>query len=284
MNFRTEIDLPAPRHIIGRHTPVLMLGSCFSDSIGGRLEIDGFDVLHNPLGPLYNPLSISSSLRRAIAGELYTGSDFVDGERGRHCLHYASRYNAPDDDTLAKMVNTDFRTVTDMLHREDFGMLIVTFGTAWVFERNGQVAGNCHKFPAGDFVRRRLDVEEIVNDWRNIILSLPESVSIIFTVSPIRHLADGLHGNQLSKATLLLAIDRLCGIFPGQAVYFPAYEIVTDDLRDYRFYAADMKHPSEVAADYIYSKFCHTYISESVLKESAAFRARYKASQHRQIL
>ena len=167
---------------------------------------------------------------------------------------------------------------------ENLHTLIVTFGSAFVFERGGTVVGNCHKFPAKEFDRRRVDVDEIVTVWAELIDSLPDKVRIIFTVSPIRHLADGLHGNQLSKATLLLAIDRLRSLYPDKTLYFPSYEIMLDYLRDYRFYAADMKHPSDVAADYIYEIFCGSYMTTATRDEALECRRRYRASQHRQIL
>ena len=235
MKFRTEIEPVKTRHSIGIDQPLLMLGSCFTDNVGQRLAIDGFDVLHNPLGPLYNPMSLARCIRRAFAGQYYTEADLVPGPRGWHCLDYASRYSGEDATELLRRLNRDFGTVVDRLANPRLHTLIVTFGSSYVFERQGTVVGNCHKFPATEFRRRRLSVKEIVDTWATIIGSLPDNIDIIFTVSPIRHLADGLHGNEVSKATLLLALEELYPHYPLRAGYFPSYEIMLDDLRDYRF-------------------------------------------------
>lgn len=191
MKFRTEIEPVKTRHSIGIDQPLLMLGSCFTDNIGQRLAIDGFDVLHNPLGPLYNPMSLARCIRRAFAGQYYTEADLVPGPRGWHCLDYASRYSGEDATELLTRLNRDFGTVVDRLANPRLHTLIVTFGSSYVFERQGSVVGNCHKFPATEFRRRRLSVKEIVDTWATIVGSLPDNIDIIFTVSPIRHLADG---------------------------------------------------------------------------------------------
>ena len=282
MKFRTEIEPVKTGHEIHHGDSVLLLGSCFTDNIGERLAIDGFNAVYNPLGPLYNPLSIARCLKAALSHKRYDATDLTAGPRGSHCLDYASRYSGEDRESLLKKINEDFVRVTGAV--ENLHTLIVTFGSAFVFERGGTVVGNCHKFPAKEFDRRRVDVDEIVTVWAELIDSLPDKVRIIFTVSPIRHLADGLHGNQLSKATLLLAIDRLRSLYPDKTLYFPSYEIMLDDLRDYRFYAADMKHPSDVAADYIYEIFCGSYMTTATRDEALECRRRYRASQHRQIL
>lgn len=284
MKFRTEIEPVKTRHSIGIDQPLLMLGSCFTDNVGQRLAIDGFDVLHNPLGPLYNPMSLAQCIRRAFAGQYYTEVDLVPGPRGWHCLDYASRYSGEDAAELLTRLNRDFGTVVDRLANPRLHTLIVTFGSSYVFERQGAVVGNCHKFPATEFRRRRLSVKEIVDTWATMVGSLPDNIDIIFTVSPIRHLADGLHGNEVSKATLLLALEELYPHYPLRAGYFPSYEIMLDDLRDYRFYAADMKHPSEVAVDYIYDIFTNTYVTEKDRAAALENRRRYRASQHHQIL
>lgn len=284
MKLRTEIETVKSTHRIGSETPLLMLGSCFTDNIGARLDIDGFNVSHNPLGPLYNPVSIAGCISRALKYYRYSSDDLVEGPNGYHCLDYASRYSGTDPDSVIAHVESDFSAVANRINNPEPLTLVITFGSAFVFERKGAVVGNCHKFPSTEFIRRMLSVDEIVECWSRIIETLPAQTHIIFTVSPIRHLADGLHGNELSKATLLLAIDRLCEAYPSRCEYFPSYEIMLDDLRDYRFYAADMKHPSEVAIDYIYDFFLNTYMTKQTQEEAAENRRRFRASQHRQIL
>lgn len=170
-----------------------------------------------------------------------------------------------------------------LLHEPEKQVLILTFGSAYAYFYKGEkLVGNCHKFPGSDFDRRRLSVEQIVEQWCKIIDILPANVQIIFTISPVRHLADGLHGNRVSKAVLLLAVDELCK--SGKAVYFPAYEILEDDLRDYRFYKADLKHPNEMAVEYIYDCFSDFMFTEAACMVAKEARRRSVAAAHRQIL
>lgn len=284
MKFRTELEPHRPGFMISHETAVLLLGSCFSDNIGSRLEHDGFDVMTNPFGTLYNPLSIANTLERALSGRYYTSSDLTIGPRGWHCLDFSTAFSGDDAGALLKKINCTLRSLSDFLHKKP--VVIITFGTAWYFTytpEGGRPIGNCHKFPGMDFIRMKLNVEEITGRWRTLsqrLFSL--DCNIIYTVSPIRHLADGLHGNNLSKATLLLAVEELTQNVGGD--YFPAYEAVIDDLRDYRFYAADMKHPSETAADYVYSLFSQAYFTPDTISGALVSRKQYLRSQHRQIL
>lgn len=284
MKFRTEIEPVKSMVSISHGTPLLMLGSCFTDEIGGRLEADGFDVLHNPLGALYNPMSIANCLYRALSGKVYTLADLTRGSRGFHCLDYAMRFSGADAQDVVKDVNLCQSSVADILQRRP--VVILTFGTSFVFERadNGGVVGNCHKFPASFFKRRMLSVEECTGVIDDIIAMVaPVASAVLITVSPIRHTADGLHGNNLSKATLLLACDSAVASNPS-VEYFPAYEALVDDLRDYRFYAADMKHPSEMAVDYIYELFSDTFFDAGTKARALQCRREYMASRHRPIL
>lgn len=284
MRFRTEIEPVRTQLRITLDTPLLMLGSCFTDEVGARLEMDGFDVLHNPFGALYNPLSVENCLRRAIKGPQYSMADLTQGPRGFHCLDYASRFSGDDAGSIIESIECWRAAVASMLVKKP--VVIITLGSAFVFERNdtGTIAGNCHKFPNDYFSRRKLSPEEAEASLSRIAGMLGPCVSaLIFTVSPIRHLADGLHGNNLSKATLLLATDNVADKFPF-VLYFPAYEALVDDLRDYRFYAADMKHPSETAVDYIYDIFSDTFFDPDTKRKALECRRSFRASCHRQIL
>lgn len=278
MVFRTEINV-TPRVGLVRHdSPIVMLGSCFTDNVGALLERDGFAVTHNPMGTLYNPMSILRAMRRAL-GDLppYTAADLVMGPDGQwHCLDFATKYTDPDAATLLKRLNADLRVLGDALRQDK--TVIITFGTSYVYFKDGSPVGNCHKFPAGDFTRSRISPAEVAQCVERIVALLPDA-DFIFTVSPIRHTADGLHGNQLGKATLLLGLDMADCPYE----YFPSYEIMLDDLRDYRFYAADMKHPSDVAVDYIYDRFTQAYITPADQQAAAASRRQYKAAHHRPI-
>lgn len=260
MEFRTTIKPLAKQGTIDHRKPMMLLGSCFSDSIGVRLSESLFDVDVNPFGTLYNPASIASSLRRIITGIPFTESELFNHENRYHCFSHHSRFSSANPDTALTGINTRLQSAHEHLRHAQ--ILLITFGTAWVYRlrANGQVVSNCHKLPAAMFTRSRLSVDDIVAEWTDLLHDLKTfnpALTTIFTVSPIRHLADGAHDNQLSKSTLLLAIDRL-GVD-----YFPSYEIMLDDLRDYRFYAADMTHPSDVAVDYIYSLFSQSYMTDA---------------------
>ena len=271
MRFRTEIERPAPGLKIDHSTPLLFLGSCFADEIGGRLENDGFNVLRNPLGPLYNPATICTCLERAT-GKPYNAVD------------YASRYSGPDADAILNSVNDELNSIRGFLALRP--VAFITLGSAFVYrhlERN-MIVGNCHKLPDSTFERRMLDVDTVKKYLGRIqsVLETNGAAHVVFTVSPIRHLAYGLHGNAVSKSTLLVAVDQhLSGTAGG---YFPAYEIMLDDLRDYRFYAPDMKHPSDVAADYIYEIFSETYFACGTAEAALKARKARLASLHRPIL
>ncbi len=217
---------------------------------------------------------------RAAGGNLFNISDLVEGPRGWHCLTFASRYSGPDPEQVVETVNRDFMKVVDALTARP--TVLLTLGTAYVFTHTSseRIVGNCHKLHPAEFARRRLSVQE-VSDRLRITTSLLRELGcrVIFTVSPIRHLADGFHGNTLSKSTLHLAADSV-----EDAEYFPAYEVLMDDLRDYRFYADDMKHPSQVAVDYIYDLFSRSYFTDKTIALAREARAQFKKNNHRQIL
>lgn len=225
----------------------LLLGSCFTTEVGARLAAAGADVCINPTGNVYNPLSAARTLLNLADGRRYRASELVEVQGLWRSLDHHTRLAAPTPEEAIVKINESMQVGGEALQRAD--TIIITFGTAWVFERQGQVVCNCHKLPAREFIRRRLSVEEIVQAWQPIIDRFTAK-RFIFTVSPIRHKADGLHGNQLSKATLLLAIDAL-----RRADYFPAYEILIDQLRDYRWYKEDQVHPSEAAIDEVFTQY-----------------------------
>ena len=279
MNFRTEISVPRAPFEITHGDGIVMLGSCFTDEVGALLDRDGFMVTHNPMGPLYNPESVLRCLRDAVMGR--RRDDYVIGPDAKvHCLSYATRFTADDEYALDSRVNEALDPFVDFLY-EQATTLIVTLGSAYVYYRadTGAPVGNCHKFPASFFKRERLSVERTADAIGEILSTIPENITkVIFTVSPIRHTADGLHANQLSKATLLLAIDS---IDDPRVCYFPAYETLLDDLRDYRFYAADMKHPSDVAVEYIYELFSNTYFNSDTKAEAQRERRLWLSARHR---
>ena len=263
MQLTTPVDIaPSPLRI-DHSMPLMLMGSCFSDEIGGRLQRAGFDVLCNPFGTLYNPLSIALALHHAL-DDCEIGAEWlVHADGVWHSWMHHSRFSHPEQKTCLAQCNDSIHLAHAFLQRSP--VVIITFGTAYAFSlqsgsiapaMQGQVVANCHKLPAAMFTRRRITVDEIANAWQPFTSLHP----VIFTVSPIRHLSDGAHGNQLSKSILLLATDKMVNSHDGWQ-YFDSYEILMDELRDYRFYARDMCHPSDVAVDIVWQRFQDTYMS-----------------------
>lgn len=240
MLLRTELPHEPLKRRIDVLDRTLLCGSCFTEHIGTWLEDSWVNVKRNPWGILFNPASIAQSLTRCYNKAENNWTLYQRNDKTYSFDHHSS-ICAKDNATLLLQIRQIEEDTRSYLDQTDH--LLITLGTAWIYERNGQIVANCHKAPAEEFVRRRLSVEEIVTMWSPIV----QRWHTIFTVSPIRHIGDGLHGNQISKATLLLAIDELQQRFPDQVEYLPTYELLMDDLRDYRFYAEDMVHPSPIA-------------------------------------
>lgn len=275
MKFRTEIEPLRCRPIEADDT-IVLLGSCFADNMGAKLEQHGFDVVRNPLGPLFNPMSVAAAIERALNNRRFDSSDLTERDGMWHALDAAARYCSDDADALTAALNRDFSSLSKAL--DGPCTLFVTLGTAYVYRliETNRVVANCHKFPSSDFARERLSIESITETWKPLLERLDKKeIRVVFTISPVRHVADGLHANNVSKSTLMLAVDSL-----GRE-YFPAYEIVCDDLRDYRFYATDLKHPSDAAVDYIYEKFAEAYFSPATKETARGRHAEYLRKAHR---
>ena len=264
MDFRTKVELPVDLPSITHAEKLLLMGSCFAENIGKLLTGSKFQVDVNPYGILYNPLSISVALREILCGKEYLKEDLFFYKGLWHSpMHHGAFSGVTPENTLEN-INTRLRPIHASVQKLDW--LILTLGTAYVYcqKEKGHVVANCHKLPESQFVRHLLSVEEVVKEYSSLITEMIThypKLKVLFTVSPIRHIRDGLHANQLSKSTLLLAIDRLQQLFPGQVFYFPSYEIVLDELRDYRFYADDMLHPSSLAIQYLWQRFSEIFFS-----------------------
>lgn len=247
MKLRTEIErTPLPRPL-DRDEGVLLVGSCFTDHIGQWLQESWLPVMCNPWGVLFNPASIANSLMRVGKSSTSINPFSLHLLSGRYySFDHHGQWSGTDPEALQTQLQQLDLDVQAFLAQTKH--IIVTFGTSWVYEREDKVVANCHKFPASEFTRRRLSVDEIVTIWSQVIEVLPIP-AFTFTVSPIRHVKDTLHGNQLSKSTLLLAIDVLQRRYPDRVQYLPVYELLMDDLRDYRFYADDLVHPSSLAIE-----------------------------------
>lgn len=261
MDFRTIIPIK-PQPYITHDTQFLLLGSCFAENIGQRLIDYRFQVDMNPFGVLYNPLSIAQAIERLLTGKPFTADELFQHNGLWHSwLHHGSFSDQSKEKALEKM-NERFTLASQNLKKID--LLTITFGSAWVYEFNGIVVTNCHKVPNNLFVRRRLTIDEIVARYTALFGALRKenpALKILLSVSPIRYAATE---NQTSKATLLLATEALCQQCEGVR-YFPAYEIVLDELRDYRFFADDMVHPSPMAVQYVWERFAQTYFTPDTL-------------------
>ena len=239
----------------------------------------------NPFGVLYNPQSIAQALTMLASRCALTEEELTlfSNEGWSTWMHH-STFSCPERSEALALINTRMEQASQMLLDAD--TLIITFGTAWVYRlrETGQTVGNCHKMPERLFIRQRLSVDEIIEEYTALLEQLwstnPE-LRIIFTISPVRHLKDTLHGNQLSKSTLLLAVDALCQRFPEKSYYFPAYEIVIDELRDYRFYADDMAHPSPQAVEYVWERFVEHCTDAEAQRFMAQWTKVVKALEHR---
>ena len=273
MEFRTQVAIPKPVYDFSYRDETMLIGSCFAENIGNKLNDNKFTVDINPFGTLYNPMSVALSLKRLLYPEPFSQDDLFEHEGIFHSFAHHSRFSSHSVDESLANINQRLYTSANNLRKAT--RLIVTFGTAFTYrlKSNGQVVSNCHKLPERMFLREMSSIDEIVDEWNVFLLSLWEQnpeVKVLFTVSPIRHWKDGAHANQLSKATLLLAVDTLQKKYPKQIAYFPAYEIMMDELRDYRFYADDMLHPSSVAIAYIWESFSRSNLSgesQTLLKE-----------------
>lgn len=265
MEFRTKVELPLKGPEIHHADQLMMWGSCFSEHIGNLLSENKFTCDVNPFGVLYNPISIASSIQRLLDGLPYQKQDLHQEQGQWYSLMHHSSFSSADVTECLDKINQRIMSGHEHLLHADW--LIFTWGSSFVYtwKEDGKIVGNCHKLPARLFERHIISVDEIATAYLPLLQqlrSLRPHLQCLFTVSPIRHLKDGLHGNQLSKANLLLAADQICRELDF-CHYFPSYEILIDELRDYRFYADDMMHPSPLAIQYVWECFGNCYFSPS---------------------
>ena len=285
LKLQTPVETGRSKVGVSLNDKIVILGSCFADNIGGKMVDLGFDVCVNPFGTIYNPVSVCNSVARLTSGIPFSKDECVQMGAGAGLVcsfsHHTSFARRTEGEFL-QVANASLKEAS--LRWKAASKVIITLGTAWIYEylRSGETVSNCLKIDAKEFSRRRLSVRETATLLMNMIARHPEK-EFIFTVSPIRHFKDGAHGNQISKSTLLLALDEVLAKFPERCEYFPAYEIVLDELRDYRFYAADMIHPSDQAVDYLWSRFVRFAMPESELPALDARRRELLRAQHRPI-
>lgn len=284
--FQTNVEIPASKIKLSHKTKILALGSCFAENIGIKLTNAGFDIDVNPFGVLFNPISISNSLELLLNEKVFTINDIFMHNHLWQSFSHSSYFSDTTAENCLQKINTRLTHASKLLRHAD--VLIITLGTSWVYEdiRTSTVVSNCHKLPATTFIRSRLTVEKIVETYVTLInqlVAIRPQLQLIFSVSPVRHWKDGAHDNNLSKSTLLLAIDQLQQQFDNLH-YFPAYEIQLDELRDYRFYATDMLHPSELAVQHIWNKFSNTYFDSTTCSIAKEMEQLHKDLSHRPLL
>lgn len=282
MNFRTEVFPEKPQRFIEHKHVLMFMGSCFAQHMGNAFVDAGFRTLVNPFGVVFNPSSVATSLRFAVENRKFTERDLIFSGNLWHSWYHHGSFAKPDAAELLDTINADLLKTATFLHQADY--LFVTLGTAWVFRHKtlGEIVTNCHKVPGSEFDRFRLTVADIVAEWKLLIAQLKAfnpKLTIVFTVSPVRHLADGAHGNQLSKSALLLAVNELCE--SSDCLYFPAYELLLDDLRDYRYFDADMVHPSAMAVEYIREKLFLAWLSPKSQQLASEVQKLRKSLLHR---
>lgn len=254
MQFRTTVKIESLKRKIGHSEPILSLGSCFADNIASRLAAAKFQITASPSGVLFNPESIASAIERYSRAAAPTAEELREGDEGWYSFDFHSSLSHSEREVALAQMQQAVEQGAEALAKAK--VVIVTFGTAWVYrlKENGRVVANCHKQHQSLFSREMLSIEEIVERYAPLMEGVLAGKKVIMTVSPIRHLSDGLEANSLSKAILRVAIDKLAERYDN-VHYFPSFELLNDDLRDYRFYADDMTHPSAVAIDYIWERF-----------------------------
>ena len=281
MELLTKVQINPSETKIGYQDKILLLGSCFADNIGEKFGEHYFQATVNPFGTLYNPASIMKAITLSFE---HDNKHYILQHNGLwHSMMHHGSFSHPDKNELLSRYNESLTIMHNAL--QEASTIVVTFGTSWIYQMEGMVVANCHKIPAERFRRDCMTVGQIIDMWLPLLVQIPNK-HWIFTVSPIRHIKDGLHANHLSKATLLQAIDTLIvnarGLNPSSSYsYFPSYEIMLDELRDYRFYAEDMVHPSQVAVDYIWQRFVETYMTVDTQGEMRTLYQLWRDRHHR---
>ncbi len=282
MKFQTQVPITKASKPIDYQGKVVLLGSCFSEHIGAKFLYYKFKQNSNPFGILFHPMAIKKMVDRALGLEHYTEEDLFFLNDQWHCFDVHSKLsNSSKGELLGQLKEKVFQTGEKLKNATH---ICITLGTAWVYRKkaDGQIVANCQKVPQANFTKEILDIPAIEQCLLDVIQEThkvnPE-VQFIFTVSPVRHLKDGFVENQHSKAHLISAVQSV--VNAGKAFYFPSYEIMMDELRDYRFYTADMVHPSTVAIDYIWDKFCEAWIAKDATAVMEKVEEIQKATQHR---
>lgn len=283
VQLQTIVDIPSPGFSIDYSHKTLLLGSCFSTNIGNKLETLKFQTNSNPFGVIYNPASIAQAINILLKKNSFDSEELNNHNGLWYSFYHHSSYSSKNKQECLNAINNSLKISKEQLLKSAY--LFITLGTAWAFrhKESARIVANCHKIPAKEFERLYLNPQEIVNALSSAIKSLLAvngNIKIILTVSPIRHWKDGATENTRSKSALILAIKELESIF-SNIYYFPVYEIFMDELRDYRFYASDMLHPSDFSIEYIWERFSNTFFNDDTHRLIKEIEKIVKSFQHR---
>jgi GSCFA family len=265
MELRTTFSIePSPQKITYTD-PVMFIGSCFATSIGNQFELGRMPVTINPSGTVYNPVSVCNTINTITSNKKYDPADLFKYQDTWISFDHYTDFSSSEPDEILDKINRKTTEALKFLTEAKF--IFITFGTARIFRfsETGKIVSNCHKIPSARFTHELLSPDYIASLWEeqlDKLKSLFPDLKVVFTISPVRHWKDGAHGNQVSKSVLFLAVEKLLG-HPSKPAYFPAYELVMDDLRDYRFYRDDMLHVSDMAVDYIWEAFSDCFFDKS---------------------
>ncbi len=285
MNFRTEIEISKASFELTHRDGIVMLGSCFSENIGMKLQRYRFETLINSHGIVFNPESVAVALEDIIEKRHYSADELIQHNEHFISLSHHGKFNHRDSATTISEINKNIFQHHELLKRTK--VLFIAFGSAWAYRHNEskKIVANCHKIPQSSFSKLLITHEEITRRWIRLIEKLTafnSDLQIVFTVSPVRYWRDGAIENTLSKSQLIIAIHALKDISENTH-YFPAYELIMDDLRDYRFFKEDMLHPNEQAIQYVWEKFCGWCFSESTKKKLNELEPLIRFLEHKPI-
>ncbi|MDX1350405.1 MAG: GSCFA domain-containing protein [Putridiphycobacter sp.] len=283
MKFRTEIALLKHTNLLNYASKITLLGSCFATHIGNRLQANQFDTVLNPFGIVFNPHSL---LQQLNCYEVNT-NHLLPARQKVLSLDFHSKYNGNTEEAFVSKISNDSAKLQRRLNETD--VLFLTFGTAWVYEylETGKIIANCQKLPSSKFAKKMLKLDDLVELYKvflSKLLSVNPKVKIVLTVSPVRHIKDGLVENNRSKAVLQLLCNALESLFPKAVIYYPSYELVLDDLRDYRFFEKDLLHPNQMAVDYIFEHFSASFMSERTKKIMLSIQKYNRLAAHKDLL
>lgn len=284
MQFSTPISVQKYSNAIDYNSKLVSVGSCFAENIGEKLHYFKFQNTVNPFGIIFNPVSLEKIICRCVEKRYFTDEDIFFHNDLWHCYEVHSELSNPDKNDFLTRLNGLIDVTNQQLNEATH--VLITLGTSWVYQLNSndEIVANCHKVPQKEFTKQLLSIAEIEESLQNIISiikSVNDKAKFIFTVSPVRHSKDGFVENNVSKAHLISAVYKVVNNQPTTLNYFPSYEIMMDELRDYRFYANDMLHPSQQAIDFIWIKFFENYVNEQEFQTMQEICTIQKGLSHR---